>query len=256
MKMLRLTGLAVGMLLLPASRCLSFAPAQEKEARIPIEQGIQALGGAANVAKLRAVHVKYEGNLHFGDTRIALKAEGAAQLPGKFRMQMEVEANNRKATILDLIDGDKGLRDQNGGVKSLEGELLFAVRRALRNLHVAGTLPDLIKDKAYSLSPLGEVKVIDHLAVGVKASRKGRADADLYFDKDNHLLVKVEWRAPNLDLQQEATWEALFSNYKETDGVRCPRNILLNVDGKKYMEVEVSEIRFAERIDDALFTRP
>jgi hypothetical protein len=232
------------------------APAQDNEARTLVEKGIKALGGEKNVAKLRARHARYEGHLFFGEARAAVKADEAVQLPGKFRMQMDLEANNRKATVIDLIDGDKGQRDQNGGLKPLEGELLAAVRRALRNLHAAGTLTDLLRDKAYTLSPLGELKVNDRPAVGVKVSHKGRADVDLYFAKDNHLLVKVEWRAPNFDLQQEVAWEALFGNYKETDGVLCPRSVLLNIDGKKYMEVEVTEIRFAERIDDAMFTRP
>jgi hypothetical protein len=248
-------------LLAPLALCALFGSAhpglaQENEARALIEKGIQALGGGKNVAKLRALHEKYDGHFFLGDNRLALKAEGAVQLPGKFRLQMDLEANNRKATIIDVIDGDKGQRDQNGGVKPLEGELLVGVRRALRNLHTVGTLPDLLKSKEYKLSPLGELQVNDRPAVGVKVSRQGRADANLYFAKDNHLLVKVEWRGPNLDLQQETTWEALFSNYKEADGVRQPRSILVNVDGKKYMEVDVSEIRFVERIDDAMFTRP
>jgi hypothetical protein len=243
-------------LLAPLALCVFNCPAPAQEARDLLEKAVQALGGAKNVAKLRSLHEKYDGHVFLGDNRLALKAEGAVQLPGKFRLQMDLEANNRKATIIDLIDGDKGQRDQNGGVKPLEGELLVGVRRALRNLHAAGTLPELLRDKAYTLSPLGELRLNERPAVGVKVSRQGRADANLYFAKDNHLLVKVEWRGPSIDLQQETTWEALFSNYKESDGVRQPRSILVNVDGKKYMEVEVSEIRFVERIDDGMFTRP
>jgi hypothetical protein len=248
-------------LLAPLVLCAWFAstnpaPAQDKEARSLIEQGIRALGGEAKVAKLRTLHTNYEGHFFNRDARAALKAELAVQLPGQFRMQMDVEINNNKLTVLDLIDGDKGQRSVNGNTKPLEGELFTAIRRALRNLHVAGALPELLKDKAHSLSPLGELKVNDRPALGVKVSRKGRADVDLYFAKDNHLLVKVEWKAPNSDLQQEVAWEALFANYKEADGVPCPRSILLNVDGKKYMEVEVTEVRFAERIDDGMFTRP
>jgi hypothetical protein len=249
-------------LLAPLALCALFGSAhpaltQDKEARSLIEQGIKALGGTAKVAKLRAMYVKYEGHAFRGAARVAIKAEGAVQLPGKFRMQMDLELDNNKITVLDLIDGDKGLRSYNGGdPEPLKEELLPPIRRALRNLAVEGALPDFLKDEAYTLSPLGELKVNDRPAVGVKVSRKGRADVDLYFAKDNHLLVKVEWKASGLDLQQEVAWEVLFSNFKEADGVQRPRNVLLNVDGKKYMELEVSETRFVERIDDAMFTRP
>jgi hypothetical protein len=246
-------------LLAPLALCLLVrpAPAQDDEARSLITSAIRALGGDAKLAKLRALHTKWEGHAFRGATRVALKAEGAVQLPNKYRMQMELALDNNKVTVLDLIDGDKGMRSYNGGdPEPLKKEMLPSVRRALRNFAVEGALPDLLTDKAYTLSPLGELKVNDRPALGVKVSRKGRADVDLYFDKTDRLLVKAEWKGASLDLQQEVAWEVVFSNYKETDGVKRPRTLLLNVDGQKYMEVEVTEVRFAERIDDTQFTRP
>jgi hypothetical protein len=246
-------------LLAPLALCLlaRVAPAQDNEARSLIVNAIQALGGDAKVAKLRAVQTKYEGHAYRGETSVVLKAEGAVQLPDKFRLQMDLTFGNNKRTVLDLIDGPKGLRSYDGGdPEPLKKEMLPSVRRALRNLAVAGALPDLLKDKAYTLSPLGELKVNDRPALGVKVSHQGRADLDLYFDKANRLPVKAEWKAASIDLQHEVAWEVYFSNYKETDGVNRPRTLVLHVDGQKYMELEVAEIRFAERLDDALFARP
>src|SRR5438105_1178372 len=119
------------------------------------------------------------------DLRVAMKAEEAVQLPGKLRMQWDLEINNRKVTSLDLIDGDKG-------------------------------------------------------------PRAGRAEVELCRTKDSHLLLKVDRKATSADLKQEVTSEALFSNSKDTDGGNGPRNILLNLDGKKYLEAEASEIRFVD----------
>jgi hypothetical protein len=249
-------------LLAPLALCALFvavrpASAQDDVARSLIEKAIQALGGEKNVARLRAVHVKYEGHVYRGETRVDLKAEAAVQLPGKFRMQMDLAFGNNKVSVLDLIAGDKGKRGYNGDEpQPLKEELFPSIRRALRNLAIEGMFPDFLKDRAYTLSPLGELKVNDRPALGVKVSRQGRADVDLYFDKMDRRLVKAEWKASSLDLQQEVSWEVVFGNYKETDGIKRPRAVVVHVDGKKYIDMEVTEIRFAERIDDALFTRP
>ena len=40
------------------------------------------------------------------------------------------------------------------------------------------------------------------------------------------------------------------------DGVKVPMKLLVQHDGKKYIELEVTEYRFVDRIDDAEFARP
>jgi len=48
-----------------------------------------------------------------------------------------------------------------------------------------------LKDKAYTLAPIGEVKVEDRPALGLRVSRKGNRDINLYFDKKTYLRVKT-----------------------------------------------------------------
>src|SRR2546430_9564395 len=52
--------------------------------------------------------------------------------------------------------------------------------------HLATLAP--LKDKAFKLAPLGEVKVNDQPAVGIRVSCEGRPDASLYLDRKSTRL--------------------------------------------------------------------
>src|SRR5262249_22162698 len=76
-----------------------------------------------------------------------------------------------------------------------------------------------------------------------------------YFDKATGLLAKMERRAL-ADAQKEVTEESCYSDYKDVDGVKVPMKIVVRHDGEQFLEMEVTEYGFLERIDDSAFARP
>src|SRR5437016_4035413 len=68
-------------------------------------------------------------------------------------------------------------------------------------------LAPLLKEKAYTLSTLDEIKVDGKPAVGVKVSAKGHRDIELYFDKESHLPVKTVRFSIDPETRKEATAE-------------------------------------------------
>jgi hypothetical protein len=73
------------------------------------------------------------------------------------------------------------------------------------------TLAPLKDAKRFTLATLGEIKVEDKPALGVKVSRQGPRDVDLYFDKRSGLLVRTEWPAsrttsPGQEVTEESSW--------------------------------------------------
>ena len=117
------------------------------------------------------------------------------------------------------------------------------------------TLVPLLRDKAYRLHALGEMKVGGRPAVGVRVESRGHKDVNLYFDKKTGLLAKVERRALD-DAGKEVTEESFCSGYKDVGGVKLPMKVVVQHDGKKFLEMEFSEYRFLDKLDDSEFARP
>src|SRR5207253_1605637 len=96
-----------------------------------------------------------------------------------------------------------------------------------------------LKDKSVELSPLGEVKVNDRPAVGVRIASKGHRDLNLYFDKETGLMAKIERQALDTQTMQMVTEERIIQEYQVVDGMKVAKKVLVNRDGKKFTEAEV-----------------
>ena len=114
----------------------------------------------------------------------------------------------------------------------------------------------LFQDKALQLSPLGEVNFEGRPTLGIRVSSKGHRDVNVYFDKENGLLIKLESRAVDLGSGQEVSQEKVFSDYKVIDGIMRPRKVVIFQDGKKLLDVQVIELKFLDRLDDSVFAKP
>jgi hypothetical protein len=112
------------------------------------------------------------------------------------------------------------------------------------------------KKTGYKLSPLGEVKVHDKPAVGVRVASEGYRDVNLFFDKASGLLVKTEARTTDVQSGEEKTEEKLLSDYKETEGVQRPGKVVVLRDGKKLLTLQIDEIKAVDKFDKDFFTKP
>ena len=117
-------------------------------------------------------------------------------------------------------------------------------------------LTNLLTDKSLQLTLLGESKVENRPAVGVKAVSKGHRDIDLFFDKESGLLAKVQSRKNDLQTMQEVDEERIIKEYQDVDGQKAPKKVLVNHDGKKYLEAEVLEVKYPDDIEDSEFQKP
>jgi outer membrane lipoprotein-sorting protein len=243
---------------LSAAACLVLVlagrAAAQTEARGVIEKAVKAAGGADKLAKLKASKAKFKGTGKFEGVTVALTGEVTLQLPGQMRLEVQAEAQGQNVTLLYVLNGGKGWLSVLGETMELKGEELEDQKEGLYAEHVQ-TLVPLLKDKAFTLDPLGEVKVNGRDAVGVKVVSKGHKDVNLYFDKATGLLTKMERRALD-DAQQEFTEETFYSDHKDVEGVQVPRKVVVRHDGQEFMEMEVTEYSFLDRIDDSEFARP
>jgi hypothetical protein len=91
----------------------------------------------------------------------------------------------------------------------------------------------------------------------LKVSRKGYRDVELYFDKDANLLIKAKWMAKAQEQGgKEVTQEAFYTDHKNVDGAMVPMKMVVNRDGKKYVEAEVKDYKAEGKLADGVFGKP
>jgi len=250
MKTPLLSVLAVGLLLAAGPGWADEQP----EAKVLLDKAIKAMGGQAKLAKLGTVSAKAKLTGSPGGQEITIDIDGTWQGMSQYRANADVQegGNNFKGVL--VFNGDKGWIKKGDDTKDApEGVVPF-----IQNIFYAGRMPQLLpalKDKAYKLTPLGEVKVGTQAAVGLSISHNDRKDVSLFFDKDNGLPIKSEVRVTGPRGDKEITVEFHYSDYKEFDGVKLCGQITIKLDDLEF-KMELSEIKGVQKVDDSQFDRP
>lgn len=239
------SGLVLGVALVLAGGVAADA---QSDARAIIDKAIQAQGGEAKLAKFKAQTWKEKGTYYGQGNGLPYTGSYALQWPNQFRMEIE-------GVFTIVVNGDKGWVKQQNDTKEMSKEQLAAQKEELHGGWVSHLLP--LKDKAYTLAPLGETKVNDKAAVGVKVAHKGHADVELYFDKATGLLAKSVYPVKSPEQQfKEVKQEVFYSDYREIAGVKIPMKIVLKRDGKLFVEAENLDVMPVEKLDNKVFDKP
>src|SRR5262249_39086085 len=112
--------------------------------------------------------------------------------------------------ITMALVGDKGWRNLSGMVEDLDEASLAEMKLGRYYDRVTNLVP-LLKEKTYTLAPLGEHKIQGKPALGVKVSSKGQPDIKIFFDKATGLPVKTEYRF------RDMLHESYLSDWREPD---------------------------------------
>jgi hypothetical protein len=226
------------------------------EPRAIIDRAIQALGGEANLSKQKASTLKGKGTYFGMDQPMPYTGAWAIQLPDQLRVTMDAKFNDQPVRMTIVINNDKGwfkLNDQPAA--EMGKERLAEERERLYCEWVSTLLP--LKDTAFKLTGLGQTKVEGRDASGVRVSREGHRDVSLYFDKGSGLLVKTETMIKDIDKGGDTEKQELFqSDFKEIDGVKHALKHVLKRDGKRFADVDFSEIKPAQKLDASVFAQP
>jgi hypothetical protein len=211
---------------------IGFAGAQE-EPRAVIKRAIDAQGGQARLARPKASQIKIQGvvsNLE-GAT---FTGEGWQQFPGRIRLAVRLEMNGTKREIIHVRNDDRGWMRMDGATQELDEKRLADLKRSEYVDRVTSLL-DLLKDKGFTLSGLGESKVDGQAAVGVKVTSKDHPDVYLYFAKASGHLIKSRYRAMDDNEGKELTHETTYHDYRAIDYAAADERVLhgarLDVDG-------------------------
>ncbi len=220
----------------------------DKEARAIIAKAINAAGGEAKLAKLKAFTSKEKGTYYgMGDDGFPYTASYAIRWPGQFRLEVE-------GVFTIVLDGDKGWNRTGDTTKELTKDELALQLHGHRAGWISTLLP--LTDKAFQLKAVGEAKVGKQTASVVQVSRKDYPDVKLYFAKDTGLLVKSEYRTKAAEQEfKEVSQATYFSDYRDVDGAKVAYKRVMKRDDKLYIEAETTEMKTG-KVDAKMFARP
>ena len=227
----------------------------QDDLRSVIDKAIKAQGGEDRINKHKAGTSKSKGTVEAGGMSIDFTEEASFHLPNKVRSAQQLDIMGMQVKIIVGFDGTKAWLNVNGQDVDKKLDKIADLMHEQIYLSEVSRLTTL-KDKKFGLSSLGEVKVQDKPAIGIRVASKDHKDINLFFDKETGLLVKIEHRTVDLNSQQEVNEERIITEFQDKDGVKEPKKALVNRDGKKYIDVEIVEIKYQDNIDDTQFSKP
>lgn len=229
---------AIAVALLCGFLLAGISRAEDADAQKVVDKALAALGNPSG--KQAAVVWRGKGTFYGMGDGLPYTGTWSLQRPDKFRMEID-------GAFTLIVNGDKGwIMGQE-----MTKEQLTEQRQSLHADWILQIYP--LKDKAFSLTVLGESKVEDKPAVGLKVSYKDRRDVKVYFDKETGLPVKMEQTVMDEQAGKEVTQESLIKEWVKTDNGKLPSKMLITRDGKKYVDGEMQEYKLSEKLPDETF---
>jgi hypothetical protein len=174
--------------------------------------------------------------------------------PPCFKEVMEMSVMNQNVKVTTVFNGKEGWIKANDKDIKVTKEILDEFKEAGYWMSLSGVSG--LKDKSLKLSLVGETKVNGKPAIGVKVSKEGKRDIDLYFDKTTGLLAKTDRQARDFMSGQEVREERIIAEYQDIMGRKMAKRVTVNRDGQKLLEAEVLQVQILDRIADTEFAKP
>ncbi|HVC92987.1 MAG TPA: hypothetical protein VND64_04815, partial [Pirellulales bacterium] len=194
-----------------------------------------------------------------GDDEIEFKIEQTTDGLDRMRSTYEEDFDGNKSTRVLVIDGDKGWsKEGEMEVMEMEEEELADEKHGIYSQSMALTLVPLKgKDPKFQTEAVGDEKVGDKPAAGVKVTPPVGKDFTIYFDKESGLPVKVVAVMSDPEsIGQEFTQESYFSDFKDFGGIKQAKKIEMKRDGETFIKLELLDFKILDKVEDKTFAKP
>jgi hypothetical protein len=226
---------------------------EQRDGRAVLDQAIKAMGGVKKLTALKTGTGKAKITVQKGGDAGTVTLDASWDGLTKYRVEGDAEFNGQSHKGMIVVNGAKGWIQDDQQNKAIPEIVPF-----IKNLFYAARLPQLLptlRGKDFKLSPLGELKIEDREAVGLRISHKGFKDVSLFFDKKTHLPLKSEVREKEPESGKEVTVTFVYGQYKEFDGLQHPTKVQIKVDELE-LTMEISEVHGEDKLEDNLFDKP
>ena len=222
-------------------------------ARAVLDKAIHAMGGEAQLGKLKASSLKMKGDLQSQGAKVPFSGDVQTQGADQHKVVIEAVFGGQKLVIVQVLNRDRGWVKINDTTIEMDKDKLAEALEQAHTGWVTSLVP--LKDKGFKLDTIGEVQVESQPAIGIRVSHAGHRDVNLFFDKKTHLMVKTETRLKDDETNQEVTQESFLGGYDGKD-IQQALKLTIKRDGKLHLEAELSDVKLEEKLDDSVFAKP
>lgn len=226
----------------------------QADAKAILDTGIKAHGGEAALSKFTRVYGKSKGTWYDGDKKTPLSYESYFDGSDKSRI-LSLDEDN-KLTSIEVINGkDVWEKEGDQETEKLSGERL---KDRLEFIYVCwATQLCPLKSQEFHLSVVDETEVGGRKAVGILVKHEQHDPLKLYFDKETHLLVKVQDKFKNPDDGKEYDQECVYSDYRNVQETKQPFKCETYLDKRLESDLLITEMKpYDKPLDDKLFSKP
>ncbi len=229
---------------------------EDRDVKAVVDQAVKAAGGEGKLKEAKAFTARVKGQIDVAEQKIPVEGNWSLRGLDRFRWDATAMVQNKNQNGAVIGHGDKAwLVNDQGKPNPLPKEIAAALLINVRVIRMVQN-PMLLRDKGVTLAALGELKVDDRQAVGLKVTCKGFPDVDLFFDKKTGHALKAEFRIKDTEDGQEAAHVLRFDDFKEAAGMMQFTKMRWLRDDQKPLELEFSEVKPQETLDDSVFALP
>ncbi len=228
----------------------------DDDAKKIIQDAVKAHGGAEVLAKHHGKAAIQKGKMHIsvGGQDIDGTMEVSTD-SSRFRRNAKLSVMGMDVTQTTVFDG-KEFWVVTNDVVGMTLDKKEDIDRIKESLYGEQAVSNVLNgDAGYKLAVIGDDKVDDTPIVGVRISKEGHKDVSVYFDKGTHLIRKVVSQGLDPQLMEVETTRIL-DGYKEFDGQKRATKAVVLQNGAKLAEIEFTDIKIVDKLDDDLFTKP
>jgi outer membrane lipoprotein-sorting protein len=219
-----------------------------EDGRALVQKAIAAAGGEAKLAPFQSATWSEKGTYYGMGEGLPYTGTYAIKRPNQFRMEIE-------GAFTIILNGNKGWVQAGGSTMELKQDQLDSQHTNQKAGWIATLLP--LKDKAFAIKKAGTDKVGDREALVVEVSRKDYPTVKLYFDKQNQLLIRSEYRVKAADLEfKEVVMDTIYSDFRDLQGARIPHKASVKRDGQRFVEAEFNDLKAVAAHDAKVFEKP
>lgn len=246
-----LKSLVLGCSILAAS---SIVRADDAATRELVEKAIKQLQGDKQLDKVNGAMSKIRGSVQINGAPLNVAGEIQNHGGDRQRIAVTIMIDGQNITFTSILSRDRGWHKINDSTVEMSDEQLNEAKESAYSTQVSWLLP--LKDKAFNLSPFGEIDISGRKAIGVNVTRDKHRTVNLFFDKETLRLVRMDTIVQEEGTNKDVTEETTYSDFKAFDGIQHPTKVSIKRNGAAHADFEVDEFKFIETVDDSTFEKP
>lgn len=227
----------------------SLGRAEDQEAQQILKRAMNAAGGERNLERLKGATMWMERGTFYGmGDGVPYVGQYASKWPKWYRQEIE-------NAFAITASGNNAWVTSPNGVQRLEGARLAEQIKQVQAAWAGRLFP--LKDKAYTLTKIDGMTVNGRSTVGIEASHRQHGAMKFYFDRETHLIAKIENMVISPQHGPEPVLSETFvTEHKSFAGITLPSKFKLHYDKKLFVEGETVDYKTGATLDAEKFKAP